>query len=106
MLVLRRHCTAVIDIAPEEWVALRYELRRLVAALDRLFEPDQFNLAFLMNLDAQVHLHVMPRYASTRRWHDRTFTDPHWGEAFGREKQPLPPSELQLLADEIRAQLA
>jgi diadenosine tetraphosphate (Ap4A) HIT family hydrolase len=106
MLVLRRHCTAVIDIAPDEWVALRYELRRLVPALDRLFEPDQFNIAFLMNLDAQVHLHVVPRYASPRCWLDRTFTDPHWGEAFGREQQPPPPSEVQLLADEIRAQLA
>jgi diadenosine tetraphosphate (Ap4A) HIT family hydrolase len=106
MLVLRRHCTAVIDIAPDEWVALRYELRRLVPALDRLFEPDQFNIAFLMNLDAQVHLHVVPRYASARCWLDRTFTDPHWGEAVGREQQPLPPSELQLRADEIRAQLA
>ena len=105
MLVLRRHCTAVIDIAPDEWVALRCELRRLVPALDRLFDPDQFNIAFLMNLEAQVHLHVVPRYASTRRWHDRTFIDEHWGEACGREQQLLPPSELRLLADEIRAQL-
>jgi diadenosine tetraphosphate (Ap4A) HIT family hydrolase len=105
MLVLRRPCTAVIDIAPDEWESLRNELRRLVPALDRLFDPDQFNIAFLMNLDAQVHLHVVPRYASTRRWHGRIFTDRHWGETFGREQQPLPPSELQLLADEIRAQL-
>ncbi len=47
-----------------------------------------------------------PGNASSRRWHDRNFTDEHWGEAFGREQQPLPPAELQLLADEIRAQLA
>jgi diadenosine tetraphosphate (Ap4A) HIT family hydrolase len=105
VLVLRRHCTAVIDIAPDEWASLREEVRRLVPALHRLFHPDQFNLAFLMNLDSQVHLHVMPRYASSRRWHDRTFTDQHWGEAFGREQQPLPPAELQVLADEIRAQM-
>jgi diadenosine tetraphosphate (Ap4A) HIT family hydrolase len=105
MLVLRRHCTAVIDIVPDEWASLRYDLRRLVPALDRLFDPDQFNIAFLMNLDAQVHLHVVPRYASTRRWHDRTFTDRHWGDAFGSEQQLLPPSAVHLLADEIRAQL-
>jgi hypothetical protein len=85
---------------------LRDELRRLVPALDRLFHPDQFNFAFLMNLDSQVHIHVVPRYASSRRWRDRIFTDEHWGEAFGREQRPLPPAELQLLADEIRAQLA
>jgi diadenosine tetraphosphate (Ap4A) HIT family hydrolase len=106
MLVLRRPCTTVIDIAPDEWALLRNELRRLVPALDRLFHPDQFNFAFLMNLDSQVHLHVVPRYASSRRWHDRTFADDHWGAAFGREQPPLPPAELQLLADEIRAHLA
>jgi diadenosine tetraphosphate (Ap4A) HIT family hydrolase len=59
-----------------------------------------------MNLDPQVHIHVVPRYASSRRWRDRIFTDEHWGEAIGREQRPLPPAELQLLADEIRAQLA
>jgi diadenosine tetraphosphate (Ap4A) HIT family hydrolase len=81
-------------------------LRRLVPALDGLFRPGQFNFAFLMNLDSQVHLHVVPRYRSSRRWHDRTFTDRHWGEPFGREQQPLPSTELRLLAAEIRAQLA
>jgi len=67
MLVLRRRCEAVIDIAPDEWALLREELRRLVPALDRLFHPDQFNFAFLMNVDQQVHHDVVPRYASSRR---------------------------------------
>lgn len=105
MLVLRRPCTTVIGIAPDEWTSLRADLRRLVPALERLFDPDQFNFAFLMNLDAQVHLHVVPRYATPRHWHDRTFTDDHWGEAFGHEQRPLPTTELQLLANEIRAEL-
>lgn len=106
MLVLRRRCTSVIDIAPDEWALLRDELRRLVPAIARLFRPDQFNFAFLMNVDSQVHLHVVPRYASSRRWHDWTFTDQHWGEAFGPEQRPLPSAGLRLLADEIRSQLA
>jgi diadenosine tetraphosphate (Ap4A) HIT family hydrolase len=66
MLVLRRHCDAVIDIAADEWVLLRDELRRIVPALDRLFHPDQFNFALLMNLDSHVPLHVVPRYRSRR----------------------------------------
>jgi len=105
MVVLRRHCTTVIDIAPHEWALLRDESGRLVPALDRLFHPDQFNFAFLMNLDSQVHIDVVPGYASSRRWRDRIFTDEHWGEMFRREQRPLTPAELQLLADEIRAQL-
>lgn len=37
MPVLRRHCTSVIDIAPDEWALLRDLLRRLVPTLGRLF---------------------------------------------------------------------
>jgi diadenosine tetraphosphate (Ap4A) HIT family hydrolase len=105
MLVLRRPCTAVVDIGPDEWAALRDELRRVVPALERLFQPDQFNYAFLMNLDVQAHLHVVPRYASPRRWHRRTFTDEHWGEPFGHEQRMIPSADLDLLSQHIRAEL-
>lgn len=89
MLVLRRPCTAVVDVNEREWAALRVELGRLVPALDTLFQPDQFNFAFLMNLDAQVHLHVIPRYADFRRWRGEEFLDAHWGSAFGHEQRIL-----------------
>lgn len=106
LLVLQRTCDAVVDIESDEWSSLRLELRRLVPALDRLFQPDQLNFAFLMNLDAQVHLHVVPRYASPRQWHDREFADAHWGSAFGDEQRVLDRGELKMMADEIRAQLS
>jgi diadenosine tetraphosphate (Ap4A) HIT family hydrolase len=105
MLVLRRECSAVIEMDPDEWSRLRLELQRVVPALERLFQPDQFNFAFLMNLDAQVHLHIVPRYASPRRWHDLDFVDSHWGSAFGHEQRVLDPEQLQALADEVRSQL-
>ena len=106
MLVLHRSCNAVIDVEADEWSSLRHELRRLVPALTSLFQPDQFNFAFLMNLDAEIHLHVIPRYASPRTWHDREFTDADWGTAFGLEQRVLDSEDLRSLTDEIRAQLA
>ena len=63
MLVLQRHCDAVIDIAPDEWALLRDELRRIVPALDRLFHPDQFNSALLM---AESDLDAGPQAAGIR----------------------------------------
>ena len=105
MVVLRRPCTAVTDLSADEWGALRDELRRLVPALDSLFRPDQVNHAFLMNEEAQVHLHVVPRYAGPRRWRGHSFTDEHWGRVFGTEQRNLPPADLKQLAEEIRAQL-
>ena len=105
MLVLRRSCTAVIEIDSEEWTSLHNELRRIVAARQKLLEPDQFNFAFLMNRDAQVHLHVVPRYAAARRWHDRDFTDAHWAAPFGHEQRVLEAHDVKTLAGEIRTAL-
>nr|WP_221380039.1 hypothetical protein [Actinoplanes polyasparticus] len=58
-----------------------------------------------MNADAQVHLHVVPRYRSRRVWRGHTFTDPHFGELYGKEQQILDAPELALLADQIRERL-
>lgn len=105
MVVLRRDCTAVIDVQDHEWANLRHELRRLVGALTALFNPDQMNYAFLMNVDAQVHLHVIPRYATARRWRDLVFEDVHWGSAFGHEQQVLDSDALTALAGQVRDEL-
>src|SRR5437764_14172789 len=94
VLVLRRPCTAVVDLTPEEWSSLHREVKWVTAALARLFQPDQFNYAFLMNLDAQVHLHVVPRYSADRTWHGMTFHDPDWGSAFGSQQHLLPGAEI------------
>jgi len=105
MVVLRRPCTAVVELTPEEWASLHHELRRVVAALRTLFQPDQLNFAFLMNLDAQVHLHVVPRYAGPRKWHGDTFIDANWGSAFGQEQRILQVADLSTLGEEIRGAL-
>ena len=105
MIVLERPCSAVTDLDPSEWADLHAELRQLVPALTRRFAPDQFNFAFLMNQDAQVHLHVIPRYRSQRTWQGWIFDDPNWGRAAGHEQRRLPLDALAGLAQEISAEL-
>jgi diadenosine tetraphosphate (Ap4A) HIT family hydrolase len=105
MIVLERPCSAVIDLQPSEWAELHAELRQLVPALTRRFAPDQFNFSFLMNQDAQVHLHVIPRYRSQRTWRGQIFDDPNWGSAAGQEQRRLPLDALAELAQEISAEL-
>ena len=105
MIVLRRACTDVVDVQDHEWANLEHEFRRLAGALTTLFHPDQVNDAFLMNVDAQVHLHVLPRYATARHWRDLVFEDVHWGSAFGRERQVLDSDALAALAGQIRKEL-
>jgi diadenosine tetraphosphate (Ap4A) HIT family hydrolase len=105
MLVARREVHAVTDLDRDEWTDLHQEIRQTCAALDSLFQPDQYNHAFLMNLDAQVHLHVVPRYRGVRQWDGKTFDDPHPGALFGTEQRVLEGDELARLAAAIRGRL-
>ena len=50
-------------------------IRRLRSILTDLFNPDQFNYSFLMNLDAHIHLHMIPRYKGDRNFGGVRFVD-------------------------------
>ncbi len=105
MLVANRRVEAVTALHRDEWLDLHRQISRVTTALDHLFQPEQYNHAFLMNADAQVHLHVVPRYRAERTWHGHTFTDPHYGELCGNEQRLLPAADLTALAAAIRARL-
>ncbi len=105
MLVANRRVEAVTALHRDEWLDLHRQISRVTTALDHLFQPEQYNHAFLMNADAQVHLHVVPRYRAERTWHGHTFTDPHYGELYGNEQRLLPAADLTALAAAIRARL-
>ena len=105
MLVLRRPCSSVAQLADSEWMGAHVWIGRVCAAVDALFRPDLYNHCFLMNMDRQVHLHVIPRYASERHWEGQLFRDTHWGTLFGREEDHLPDDRLLRLASQIRAEL-
>jgi diadenosine tetraphosphate (Ap4A) HIT family hydrolase len=105
ILVLNRESEAVTAVSLAEWSDLHREIARTRRALDALFQPDQYNYAFLMNQDAQVHLHVVPRYAGERTWSGAQFEDICFGQMFGREQRTLPIDQLAQLAAEIRGRL-
>lgn len=52
---------------------------RVRNALSAQWEPDHFNYAFLMNVDHQVHFHVIPRYKARREFAGGSFADPTFG---------------------------
>jgi diadenosine tetraphosphate (Ap4A) HIT family hydrolase len=105
ILVLNRDAEAVTALSSPEWSDLHWEIARTRRALDIMFQPDQYNYAFLMNQDTQVHLHVVPRYAEQRTWSGAQFEDNHYGELFGFEQRILPNDQLARLAIEIRRRL-
>ena len=105
VLVLNRHCERVSDLTTEEWADLHPYVARVTAALDDLFAPDAYNFAFLMNLDAHVHLHIVPRYASRREWRGETYVDPHYGSLFGQEERLATEETLDTLVDAVKGRL-
>ncbi|XVU30034.1 HIT family protein [Actinoplanes sp. CA-054009] len=105
MLVANRHVESVPALTRDEWLDLHHQIGRVTAALDELFQPELYNHAFLMNVDAQAHLHVVPRYRAERTWNGYTFDDPHYGELYGTEQRPLPAADLAIMAAAIREHL-
>lgn len=105
ILVLNRNAEAVTAVSSPEWSDLHREIARTRHVLNAMFQPDQYNYAFLMNQAAQVHLHVVPRYADQRTWSGAQFDDIHYGELFGPEQRILPTDQLARLAMEIRRRL-
>ncbi len=75
MVCLKRHDEDICDLSEEEVHDLWAIIRKLKAVLMSCFQPDHFNYAFLMNQDAHVHLHVIPRYRETRTFARIEFRD-------------------------------
>lgn len=87
MLVLKRHATDITNLTEQEQIELWSALRATQAALVAAFHPDHFNYAFLMNQDAHVHLHIIPRYGGAREFEGQIFTDGHPDEHYALTSQ-------------------
>lgn len=105
MLVLKRHETDVAALTPEEQREFWPLLADMRHALEMLFQPDHFNYAFLMNQDAHVHLHIIPRYKTPREFAGLTFVDESFGEHYRLSENIVPPEVREKLAAELRAQI-
>jgi diadenosine tetraphosphate (Ap4A) HIT family hydrolase len=79
-LALRRHEELITGLSATEWAELRAEIAWTTERVRQVFAPDHFNYGFLMNADAHVHVHVVPRYVGIRelvgvRFEDVTYPD-------------------------------
>ena len=106
-LVLRRPETDTTALTDDEIVDLWAMTRRVKSALDHLWSPDHANYAFLMNLDRQVHFHVIPRYRDGRAFAGQTFTDPDFGSHYGLDSaRALDDAAYDAIRDALRDRLA
>ena len=78
--------------APERQ-AVRDELDRLAAFVEREFTPDKLNIATLGNLVPQLHIHVIARYRGDHAW-----PGPVWGRS---ERRDYERTEVERLRDRV-----
>ncbi|MFQ5796142.1 MAG: HIT family protein [Candidatus Bipolaricaulia bacterium] len=95
MLVLKRHETDVTQLTSAEQAEFWQLLRLVKEALSKLFQPNHFNYAFLMNQDSHVHLHVIPRYAKSREFAGKVFTDGRLGDHYQLTRNLVSPEVRQ-----------
>ncbi|MEO7912796.1 MAG: HIT domain-containing protein [Roseiflexaceae bacterium] len=103
MLVLRRHEIDVTSLRAAEQFELWALLGRVKSALIGSFQPDHFNYAFLMNQDAHVHMHIIPRYAAPRQFAGMTFDDSRLGDHYALDSRIVPIEIRQQIALALRA---
>jgi diadenosine tetraphosphate (Ap4A) HIT family hydrolase len=86
-------------LAPHWLTALMACARAYEEALHQLWRPDHMNYTWLGNeVEAHRghgHLHLIPRYATPRRFGNRTYVDENWG------RNPSPCNRVVLSAAEI-----
>lgn len=78
VLTPKRQCYKVGDLTPDETTELSKIFRETELLLTDLFAFDKINYLALMMVDAQVHFHIIPRYAAPRTFASVTFTDAEW----------------------------
>jgi diadenosine tetraphosphate (Ap4A) HIT family hydrolase len=98
MWVLNRHCEHIADLLPPEWADLHPQIAKSRHVLTRAFSPDHFNHVFLQNQDRHVHMHIVPRYRSSRSFQGALFTDEEWPGHYNPDKAPCRLDETQMTA--------
>jgi diadenosine tetraphosphate (Ap4A) HIT family hydrolase len=81
-LLLKRPETDPLNLTDGELSELWAVARKVKQVLGDLWEPDHYNYAFLMNVDPQVHFHIIPRYKNRREFAGGTFVDPMFGDHY------------------------
>ena len=94
-------------ISPEAAAELRLAVAAVEAALGECLRFDRINYLMLMMVDPDVHFHVIPRYATPRRYAGFELGDPSWpGPPDVTRAQEIPDAVREALLRDLRARLA
>ncbi|MBI1774718.1 MAG: HIT family protein [Proteobacteria bacterium] len=80
VLSVRREAIQLSQLSPEEFAGLAEVVKDVETRLKDAFAYDKINYLMLMMVDPLVHFHVVPRYATPRRFEGMEWVDKNWGK--------------------------
>jgi diadenosine tetraphosphate (Ap4A) HIT family hydrolase len=102
----RENAIDLMDATPEEREELFFALSEIKEVLEKTFQSDWINYAFLGNESRHLHGHIIPRYASERNFCDQTFLDKEYGHNWRTDKSITTSKEvLQTIKKQMQSNL-
>lgn len=66
------------DISKDGFLEFGNIVKDIEQVLKNIFQYDKINYLTLMMVDKNVHMHVIPRYANSRTYHNKPYIDKGW----------------------------
>jgi diadenosine tetraphosphate (Ap4A) HIT family hydrolase len=102
VLLGKHHARELFELPRDEALALADELRSVAEAIHNVTRPLKLNYECLGNLEAHVHWHVFPRYASEEEKFRRA---PVWERPPSQRMVALEEHDLRALMASLRAEI-
>lgn len=103
----RKNAVDFIQMKTEEKKEFFSAANQVKKALKKLLKPDLFNYVSAGNITQHLHVHIVPRYSTPRKFAQITFKDKDWGKSIrdGQSNLIIPGDTLMRLKEEIKSNL-
>jgi diadenosine tetraphosphate (Ap4A) HIT family hydrolase len=78
ILICKDEVTSFAEISSKSFSELHLIIKEVENNLGELFQYNKINYLMLMMVDPEVHFHIIPRYASDRKFNGILFRDASW----------------------------
>jgi diadenosine tetraphosphate (Ap4A) HIT family hydrolase len=102
VLLGKHHARELFELPRDEALALADELRSVAEAIHNVTRPLKLNYECLGNLEAHVHWHVFPRYASEE---EKLRRAPVWERPSSQRMLALEEHDMRALVASLRAKI-
>lgn len=78
ILAYKDNVDAFSKVNREGYLELEIIIKEVEKTLKRVFNNNKINYLTLMMVDNEVHMHIIPRYSSLRKFNNKSYFDPGW----------------------------